>query len=583
MGISLSTQYVPNWQDACRSQFKCTSDGLVNINGVLLSPISTCPANGSMPAEVWGITAGACEQHCGPDVFRQSVNFSAAAITLTTWLLPWIALIAQLPFEANGWMNILSGCLAVGSPALATYSLTLTALNRWYISHEFHQLKDMVQNLRDTRPEYSYMVERVDSAAFILREVQQCPMRANQRDGALASLIVLDDPGLQHFWKSAAKDLKNTRRGFTYSFLAQVIMAFVAYLISFIAAVHDSLGSPDVGLQFASSTVWSWMFPIVFGYIRVGSQYKAGSIKEALTDNQIIPQPGANGGGHLYQTGLCPHADLHPPLEFGDQDDRPSLSWWGFDVRGDERKEGPIFNYARIFTWFAFAEHVRGGFETSIKGFQKAGTAIPSILEAAAASCGFKARQHLIAFTTWQRLPAPTIQHILAAAFVAMFVQWGTTGAAVFVAYSTPTTGIGCRSGSYLIYGFAATLSWLLLLISSIVSHALMQRLEQNFHRQGMAMKILGGLAVLMRLTGKGLAICNAGWVIASSVMEDIGTFQNCWCQTVVFQYHNHGWTPVFKNAADLRAAAQSVWLGGFLWSIAVCVVAAAIFTYDRR
>lgn len=118
-------------------------------------------------------------------------------------------------------MNILSGCLAVGSPALATYSLTLTALNRRYISHGFHQLKDRVQNLREARSEYSYMVERVDSAAFILREVQQCPMRANQRDGALASLIVLDDPGRQHFWKSAAKDLKNTRRGFTYSFLAQ--------------------------------------------------------------------------------------------------------------------------------------------------------------------------------------------------------------------------------------------------------------------------------------------------------------------------------------------------------------------------
>ncbi|KAJ7811231.1 hypothetical protein B0H14DRAFT_3479897 [Mycena olivaceomarginata] len=368
MGISLSTQYVSSWQAACGSQFNCTSDGLVNITGGLLSPIDTCPANGSIPAEVWGITAVACAQHCGPDVFRQSVNFSTSAITLTTWLLPWITLIAQLPFEANGWMNILSGCLAVGSPALATYSLTLTALKR--------------------------------------REVQQCPMRANQRDGALASLIVLDDPGRQHFWKSAAKDLKNTRRGFTYSFLAQVIMAFVAYLISFIGAVHDSLGSPDVGLQFASSTVWSWMFPVVFGYIRVGSQYKAGSIKEALTDNKIIPQPGTTGGGHLYQTGLCPNAELHSPLTSGDQDKNhdtetitaiestpPSLSWCGFDVRGDERREGPIFNYARIFTWFAFAEHVRGGFETSIKSFQKAGTAIPSTPEAVAASCGFTARE----------------------------------------------------------------------------------------------------------------------------------------------------------------------------------------------
>jgi hypothetical protein len=298
----------------------------------------------------------------------------------------------------------------------------------------------------------------------------------------------------------------------------------------------------------------------------------------------------------LYQTGLCPNAELHSPLTSGDQDKNhdtetitaiestpPSLSWCGFDVRGDERREGPIFNYARIFTWFAFAEHVRGGFETSIKSFQKAGTAIPSTPEAAAVSCGFTARQDLIAFTAWQRLPTPVIQRILAAAFVAMFVQWGTTGAAVFVAYYTPTTGIGCRSGSYFLYGLAATLSWLLLLISSIVSHALMQRFELGPHRQGMATDILGGLAVITRLTGKGIAICNAGWLIASSVLEDIGTFQNCWCQTVVFQYHNHGWTPVFKTAADLRSAAESVWLGGFLWSIAVCVIAAAIFTYDRK
>jgi hypothetical protein len=46
-------------------------------------------------------------------------------------------------------------------------------------------------------------------------------MRANQRTGELANLIVLNDPHRQNFWKIAAKDLSNTRRGFTYSFLAQ--------------------------------------------------------------------------------------------------------------------------------------------------------------------------------------------------------------------------------------------------------------------------------------------------------------------------------------------------------------------------
>ncbi|KAF7344030.1 hypothetical protein MVEN_01692500 [Mycena venus] len=598
MGISLSTQWVPSWQTACAQKFNCTSDGLVNINGGPLQSL-VCPADGSIPTEVWGITAKACNQQCGPGALRQSVDFSASAITLTTWLLPWIALIAQLPFEAHGWMNILSGCLAVGSPALATYSLTLTALNRWYISRQFQKLKDMARNLKDARPEYGYMVERVDSAAFILQEVQQCPMRANQRDGALASLIVFGDPGLQDFWRFAAKDLKNTRRGFTYSFLAQVIMAFLAYLVSFIAAVHDSLGSPDVGLQFASSTVWSWMFPIVFGYIRVGSQAEAGCIKEALTDHKIIPQPEATGGGYLHQAGLCPSAELHFPLNSGDQDDshdkqtatvsrkpqsaRPSLTWLGFDVRGDEKREGPIFNYSRIFTWFAFAEHVRGGFEKSIQSLQKAGAEIPSTSEEATIICGFTQQKDLTAYTAWQELPAPAIQNILAAAFVALVVQWGTTGAAIFVAYSTPAVGLGCRSGSYLIYGVAATISWLLLVISSIASHAFMQRLEEDPHREDIATKILGGLAVGTRLTGKAIAICNASWLIASSVMEDIGTFQTCWCQTDAFQYHDNGWTPVFKSASDMRSAAQGIWLGGFLWSIAVCLFAAAIFTYDPR
>jgi hypothetical protein len=116
-------------------------------------------------------------------------------------------------------MNILSGCLCVGSPALAAYSLALTAFNRWYIAFKFQRLKSSAAT--DTRQEHDYMVERVETAGFILQEVQPSPMRANQRTGELANLIVLNDPHRQNFWKTAAKDLSNTRRGFTYSFLAQ--------------------------------------------------------------------------------------------------------------------------------------------------------------------------------------------------------------------------------------------------------------------------------------------------------------------------------------------------------------------------
>ncbi|KAF7345250.1 hypothetical protein MSAN_01901600 [Mycena sanguinolenta] len=638
MGGSLSTVHAPNWQDACAARFNCTSQGLLDMHA---QPIS-CPANSTIQATpaIWGITYEACEAKCGMNLLVQSVDFYSAANSITTWLLPWIALIAQLPFEADGWMDFLSACLCVGSPALATYSLALTMFNRGYIATKFQRLKEAAE---DTQERYRYMVERVSAAAFILQESQQCPMRANQRTGELANLITL--PDRQNFWKTAAKDLKNTRRGFTYSFLAQVIFAFLSYLVSFIGAVHDSLGSPDVGLQFASSAVWAWMFPIVFGYIRVGSQLKAGSIKEGLLGNTAMQQHDIPAEAEVaYQKGLRPNADLYWPLPSAvleksavstnsrplthditplhastsrlrvpfhgsNQDDEDQLTngpestitlpaivvhdaavteldrvlppptWFGMDVQGDEQREGPIFNYARIFTWFAFADHVGGGFETAVEQF-RAKKEIPTRPEDAAARCDFRPREDLPAFKAWSNIPHAAIHHMFYAAGLALFLQWGTTGAAIFVAYTTPAVGLGCRSGSYLIYGVAATISWIFLVLSSFLSHATMQRLERNPERPA---GILGALAVLMRIAGKAIAIANAGWLITSSVLEDLGTFQTCWCQTCAFQFHHSGWTPVFKGASDLRNAASGTWIGSFMWSITICSIVIVIFAYGRH
>ncbi|KAJ7264052.1 hypothetical protein B0H12DRAFT_1102718 [Mycena haematopus] len=645
MGGSLSTVHAPNWQQACANTFNCSSPGLLDMNA---QPIS-CPANSTIAStpEIWGITYEACQAQCGIDKLVQSVNFYSAAIPMTTWLLPWIALVAQLPFEADGWMDLLSACLCVGSPALATFSLALTTFNRGYIATKFQQLKETAEG--DTHQRYHYMIDRVSAAAFILQESQQCPMRANQRSGGLADLIAL--PDRRNFWKIAVKDLKNTRRDFTYSFLAQVVFAFVSYLISFLAAVHDSLGSPDVGLQFASSAIWSWMFPIVFGYIRVGSQMKAGSVKEALVGDTAIPQRDISGEVEVvYQKGLRPNADLYLPLPSADSDwavpsasrspimdalsnaplgastghlrlrapshasnqdeeiqnsnapestttlSRPAIAddadaamkpdsalppptWLGMDVRGDERREGPIFNYARMLTWFAFAEHIGGGFESAIEQF-RAQKKIPATSEEAAVLCGFRVREDLPAFKAWSDIPHAAIHHMFYAAALALFLQWGTTGPAIFVAYRTPAVGLGCRSGSYLIYGVAATVSWILLVLSSFISHATMQRLERDPRRRP---GILGALAVLTRITGKAIAIANAGWLITSSVLEDLGTFQTCWCQTCAFQFHKSGWTPVFKGASDLRNAASGTWVGGFMWSITICCIVIVIFAYGRH
>ncbi|KAJ7608733.1 hypothetical protein FB45DRAFT_379373 [Roridomyces roridus] len=599
MGNSLSTTFVPNWDTACAAKFNCTSFGLVDLWGHPMVPV--CSADVSqIPSEVWGISAQVCYASCG--TMRQSIDFTTSAITMTTWLLPWLALIAQLPFEATGWMNLLSGCLAVGSPALATYSLALTAFNRRYAFRKFRGLKDKVQ--RNTRQAvYGWMIERLDKAAFIVVEVQQCPMRANQRDGEFASLLTINDLDRNIFWKVAHKDLKNTRRGFTYSFLAQVLMAALSYLLSFIAAFHDSFGSPQVCPQFVSSMVWTWMFPVLYGYIQVGTQDNAVCIKEALTDARVDP----DDFGH--QTGLFPDADLYLPLARH----RPCLelnllastsqistvaadseksqhtichsepasppTWFGFDIRGDERREGPIFNYARIFTWFAFTKHVHGGFHSAISKFQHHAS-IPLTPEDAAAICDLEPQQDLVAFEGRKDISTTTIHHILGAALIACFLQWGITGAAIYAAYRIPPIGLGCRSGSYLLYGAAATVSWILLVLANLASHAYMHRFEQDPEKP--ISPLLGALAVVCRLSGKGLAICNAFWIIASTVLEDIGAFQNCWCQTSGLSLAQNGWVPIFKTGTGLRYAEGGPWIGGFVWSITVCVVTMAIFSYHQ-
>ncbi|KAF9062616.1 hypothetical protein BDP27DRAFT_278516 [Rhodocollybia butyracea] len=353
------------------------------------------------------------------------------------------------------------------------------------------------------------------------------------------------------------------------------------------------LGSPDIGNQFASSTVWSWMFPIVFGYVRVGSQCKVGTIKKALTDHKFIPERDITGKvEYVAQTGHCPNADLHilsdaqsgafsafretlpllpihqrhasgasqsetpslhtrgvcsgsqvpfphmsrkgsvdrdsqsdyvlaqqgiPKLSPNDLEDSPSppLTWWGFDVRGDERTEDQSLNTPASSLGSRSLDTYNEG---SRMGF-------PAMLDRdAAIRCRLEPElRAFIPLSTLHQHPH-IIHHMFQAALVALFLQWGTTGAAILVAYWTPAVGLGCRSGGYLIYGIAATVSWLMLVFSNLISHEVMQRLEVRDQR---GMRGLSGLAVITRITGKTIAIFNAVWLIASSVMEDIGAFSN--------------------------------------------------------
>ncbi|KAH8822277.1 hypothetical protein DL96DRAFT_1470755 [Flagelloscypha sp. PMI_526] len=529
-----------------------------------------------MPLNVWGISAPTCDAFCGHDKLIQGYGDAAQIlITLSTWLFPFLALIAQLPFEADGPANnFISGAMALGSPVMVTYSLVLTTLNRNYVQNIFNRMRreEKAKNVQ------SGIKENLKTVPFILGEVQHAPIRVSQRDSWLSSLICLEEN--VPFWSSVKEDLLKTGRRFTYSFWAQVLFATFAYISSFVAAMKDDLGDPAIGLHFATSIVWSWMLPIVYGYVFVGCQHRDGCIYDALNKQAYCEGQDVDGASIIPSSQSSQHQSQisqvtsYPPSQVLRPPKNHSPKWWGLDVRGDERKEGPIFNYARVHTWFNLVEHIKTGFENTL--------ANAASTSDTAEICGFEDGE--LEMFSKRRSHVRASWHMFSAALIALFLQWGTTTAGIVVAYLTPMVGLGCRSGSFLLYGLLATLAWAVLVVASELSYTVMSYHEHQIipSTSGVYLpwriKIYTALAIALRFFGKILVVLNAGWLIAFSIMEDLGFFQNCWCQTDALQYKMSGWTPVFKAAIDLRGTASGVWSGGFAMSIAICILVGGFF-----
>lgn len=108
----------------------------------------------------------------------------------------------------------------------------------------------------------------------------------------------------------------------------------------------------------------------------------------------------------------------------------------------------------------------------------------------------------------------------------AIFVQWGTAGSSILIAYLTPTISLGCRFRSYLLYSVLGTSSWLFLLSSILLSHAYMlcyqeaykenpeidfrrnRHRPENFNRSW-GHTALCATAVIFRYIGKLVAVAN--------------------------------------------------------------------------
>lgn len=314
----------------------------------------------------------------------------------------------------------------------------------------------------------------------------------------------------------------------------------------------------------------------------------------------------------------------------------------GFSVAGDEKQEGPAFNYARIFTWWKLANRLYEVLETTDERLaQRLDLDLKPVprdqkfkqrnltgdVLTLSQYCGLASKVTNAAGTTivpeqiteypqWKQLDSSFYQRIIFAMAIAAYVQWGITTTAIIIAYLTEVTGLGCRSGSYLLYGVLATLAFFFLFLSSMFSHAAMLRHEEahissndNMHgrgeKQGLNQTDAQGLksskrrssrggdnhnkltfshnmlrfcAVITRVFGRTLAIVNTIWIFLSTLWELVGFYNNCWCDSVSLSKGPAGWILLFVEPSELATAATAPWAGSVFLSVFVGATSCGLF-----
>lgn len=164
------------------------------------------------------ITYELCNATCG--LGSSPFKWSVFSQQFSAWLLPWLALLSQLPFGTiYRFDNVMSMVLTVGSPVLAAYSLALTVLNTQWIARRFSEFK----------------YPNVRHAVRVLSSLQQMPLEISTEHGMLASIVVL--PNNDAWWKELAEGLDYIHT-WSISAASSIAWVVIAYLFTVIGEFY---------------------------------------------------------------------------------------------------------------------------------------------------------------------------------------------------------------------------------------------------------------------------------------------------------------------------------------------------------
>ena len=241
--------------------------------------------NPTSPAAAVGFTYKTCTERCGSSPVPP--NWWDFSQQFPSWLLPWLALVSQLPFNSGNYLDDFASsesssshfftspiaCLnvfrassvvmSVGSPALAAYSLILTALNARSV------------NRRVNRIEYKNKTD----VARALVSLQQMSLELTKDPVFLASIPI------DNRWEQEIVSRLNRKNAWSLAAAASAAWVVISFLItlinSFISLNDPSVSIGGVAAGFAIGTLWLWLLCLVIGWMWVPT-FTCGELKSAL-------------------------------------------------------------------------------------------------------------------------------------------------------------------------------------------------------------------------------------------------------------------------------------------------------------
>ena len=370
------------------------------------------------------ITYESCLAACGagPEPFQWFI-FSQQ---FSSWLLPWLALVSQLPFGSNDKLdNLDSVLLTIGSPALAAYSLALTALNGRWIARRF---------ARFTYPNTRHAIR-------IFNNLQQAPLRIVRDDALLASLIVL--PQNDEWWIELDEGLNDTH-SWSISTVTSIAWVVIAYVFTLLDSFTMDLMTCAQAIGQAVGSLWSWLLPIFVGWMMISPKCDSLRLSSMIERANRIAYVATDDGSIILtkHSGSEKHAvELTMPE--------------GDSLTCDQKCTAAVYHYAKFLSWVMAVEEVCEAFHGASDHYHNHLSVDPTIdWVAVDRNQNLHERNRvgnrrqleeycrpLHARTTRSRWGPNVISRMAIASFLAMVLQWGTAGSAIIVTWFPPTIG----------------------------------------------------------------------------------------------------------------------------------------------